>query len=108
MEESQQNTLQRDERLWKIAKKRAAFKKHLVTYIIINGLLWGIWLLSGLRDGECNFHFAFRFGYYFPWPVYVSFFWGVGLAFDFFNSYFFHQDDLAEREYKKLKDKRGQ
>ncbi|HAX47842.1 MAG TPA: hypothetical protein DCX92_02540, partial [Bacteroidetes bacterium] len=33
-------TGQRDERLWKLAKKRAEFKKHLLTYFIVNIFLW--------------------------------------------------------------------
>jgi hypothetical protein len=107
MEDTQSNPSQKDDKLWKIAKKRAAFKKHLLSYIIINAFLWGLWLLSGNLDSDYHFHFAFRIGYYLPWPIYVSFFWGVGLVFDFFNSYFFHQDDLAEREYQKLKNKRS-
>jgi hypothetical protein len=29
----------RDSRLWKIANKRAAFRRHLITYVLINGFL---------------------------------------------------------------------
>jgi hypothetical protein len=43
----------RDEQLWRIAKKRAGFKKHLATYIIINGFLWAVWFFTkGSADME--------------------------------------------------------
>ena len=34
---------QRDEQLWQTAKKRAGFQRSLVSYFVINGLLWFIW-----------------------------------------------------------------
>ena len=33
---------ERDKQLWRIAKKRAGFKKHLASYIIVNGFLWAM------------------------------------------------------------------
>src|SRR5690349_1707888 len=40
--QSQHSMEEKDEKLWRIAKKRAEFKKHLYTYIIINAFLWAI------------------------------------------------------------------
>lgn len=101
MEENQNNTEQRDNKLWNIARKRAAFKRHLLSYVIINAMLWALWLFRFFS----GHHYDLHMDAYIPWPAYVSFFWGIGLAFDFFNSYFFHQDDMVEREYQKLKNR---
>ena len=86
-----------DEKLWKIAKRRAKFKKHLVTYIIINALIWGIWLVSSIDTHHHEF----------PWPVFVTLGWGIGLAANFFKAYTDFKDSLTEKEYQKLKNKQG-
>jgi hypothetical protein len=36
----------KDQILWMMAQKRARFKKHLFTYLIINIFLWIIWFLT--------------------------------------------------------------
>jgi len=33
--------------LWELAKRRAGFKKHLISYLMINAFLWSIWFVSG-------------------------------------------------------------
>lgn len=101
MEDNQSNTEQKDTKLWNIARKRAAFKRHLLSYLIVNAMLWAMWLFSYSSGRD----YAMHFDNHIPWPVYVTFFWGIGLAFDFFNSYFYHKDDMVEREYQKLKNK---
>ena len=87
---------QRDERLWKIAKKRAGFKKHLATYIVINGFFWAIWYFTS--DGQEGK----EWGHNFPWPVWPMIGWGIGLIFDYLGAYHFNKDDLAEKEYERL------
>lgn len=85
---------QKDERLWRIAKARAGFRNHLMTYLIINGALWVIWLLTDSgHDGP-------------PWPVWPMFGWGLALAFQYYNA--FHKDPYgdATREYEKLQQER--
>lgn len=86
----------RDPRLWNIAKKRASFRTHLVTYIIINAFLWVLWYLTGGRtygnDGV-------------PWPVWPALGWGIGLAFHYFGAYVNNDQDNIEREYNKLQNK---
>lgn len=101
MGNNQINPEQKDSRLWNIARKRAAFKRHLASYLIINAVLWAIWLFKFFSVHETDF----RIDYHIPWPAYVTFFWGIGILFDFLNSYFFHQSDMVEREYQKLKNK---
>jgi hypothetical protein len=51
-------------------KERSDFRWHLVTYVVINGMLWVIWALTRQESGSAV-----------PWPLWVTLFWGVGLAF---------------------------
>lgn len=88
---------QKDQQLWRIAKKRAAFKKHLSTYLIVNAFLWGIWFFT---DGR-------TYGGFMPWPAWASLGWGIGLAFNYAGAY--HNTDIenTDREYQKLKNKQS-
>jgi hypothetical protein len=81
-----------DKNLWKIAKKRAEFKKHFFIYLLINLLLWGIWIFTSLKRGDFSF----------PWPIFVSFGWGVGIAFNYISVYTNYNKSLTEKEYQKL------
>lgn len=92
----------KDENLWRIAKKRAAFKKHLATYIIINGFFWVLWFFtSRIHDfEEMN-------GNIVPWPVWSTIGWGIGLAFSYYGAYMDNRENDIMREYKKLKDREG-
>ena len=83
-----------NERLWRIARKRAGFKKSLFSYIIINIFLWSIWWFSSGR------HTGFTF---IPWPLWVMLGWGIGLAFQYFDAYSGSGSSLTEQEYEKLK-----
>ena len=85
---------QKDDQLWRIARKRADFKKSLFSYLIVIAFLWGIWwFTSGQVDG---FH-----GY--PWPIWVMLGWGLGLGFQYFDAYNGSRQNLTEKEYEKLK-----
>lgn len=89
---------EKDKELWKLAKKRVAFKRHLATYLIINGLFWLIWALGDKSDQKHS---------EFPWPVWPMLGWGIGLAFDFMGTYITNKSDAVEREFEKLKQKNG-
>lgn len=84
----------RDERLWKLARRRADFRKSVASYFVVNGFLWCIWWFTQGHDG--NFRFP-------PWPVWPMLGWGIGLAFQYFNAYGNSKEDLTEQEYRKLK-----
>lgn len=86
---------QQDNELWKIAKKRVAFKKHLATYIIMNTFFWALWLFSKGFNG-IEFHGM-------PWPVWPGLGWGIGLAFNYFSAYHGENKHSVEKEYEKLK-----
>ncbi|KAA0989619.1 2TM domain-containing protein [Dyadobacter aurulentus] len=82
----------RDAVLWKKAKKRAAFKIHLRTYLIINA---GLWLLYFFTHYP-NFNPI-------PWPVFPMLGWGIGLGMHYFTAYGnLDEDALAKREYERL------
>ena len=85
----------RDEQLWRIAKKRAGFKKQLASYIIVNGFLWAVWFFTG----------GFTDGSYYPWPIWCSLGWGIGLAFSYYGAYMENRADDTMREYQKLKER---
>lgn len=86
----------RDERLWKIAKKRADFQRSLASYFIVNGFLWALWWFTqGRHKDDIGL----------PWPVWPMLGWGIGLAFQYVNAYGGSKDDLTEKEYEKLKNK---
>jgi serine/threonine protein kinase len=50
--------------------KLEEFLSHLASYVMVNGGLWSIFVFSG----------GFAEGDGFPWPLFVSFFWGIGLV----------------------------
>lgn len=83
-----------DDQLWRIAKKRVKFKKHLASYIIVNGFLWILWWFSEGRNG---------LGGDLPWPAWSSLGWGIGLAFSYYGAYHDNRDDDIIKEYQKLK-----
>lgn len=83
----------RDPQLWRIAKKRASFKYHLTSYLLVNGFLWMLWLFT-----TDNINFDGRM----PWPAFTTFGWGIGLFFHFMGAYVNAGNSLAEQEYLKL------
>jgi hypothetical protein len=94
MENSNQN--QKDPHLWELAQKRASFKYHLATYAVMNAFFWILWYLNGQKmDADDRW----------PWPVWPLLGWGIGLAFHFMGAYIVPKNNLAEKEYDKLKKK---
>ena len=71
-------------------KKKRDFKAHLVSYVLVNAMLVGIWAISGR-------------GYF--WPGWVLLGWGVGLAFNAWDVFGRHTitEDQIRREMEKLK-----
>jgi hypothetical protein len=88
---------QKDPRLWKIAKRRAAFKQSLYVFIIINIMLWLIWWFTdGRKENNSSW----------PWPVWISIFWGIAILFQYVQAYSGgDKGSIAEDEYDKLKKK---
>ncbi len=50
-------------------KKRRDFYAHLVVYLLFNAVIWGIWgVIAATSHSD------------WPWPVFVTLGWGIGLA----------------------------
>lgn len=64
-----------DEELRKLAitrlKQKQAFRTHLFWYLAVNIMLWIIWLVTAISAGG---------GAWFPWPIFPTFGWGIGLT----------------------------
>jgi hypothetical protein len=76
--------------LWHIAKKRAHFKKGLISYLLVNAFLWAIYLINVKHNS-------------YPWPLWVMLGWGIGLAFSYADAYHTNSVFSVEKEYEKLK-----
>ncbi|QRR01885.1 2TM domain-containing protein [Dyadobacter sandarakinus] len=84
----------RNEFLWRKARKRASFKMHLVTYAVVNGGLWLIFLLTT---------YPFTSDHIVPWPIFPMLGWGIGLATHGLSAYGrMDENTLAQKEYEKL------
>ena len=83
----------KDDMLWQIARRRAAFKFTLLAYVLLNLLLIGV--LYFTKGPGSNF-----------WPMWPLMGWGVGLAFQYYGAYRSESFFSAEKEYEKLKNNR--
>jgi hypothetical protein len=67
-----------DESLRRIALKRANFRKHLSSYIVVMLFLWVIWwFTTGKITGFTGY----------PWPMWLMLGWGVSLVIQYFKAY---------------------
>lgn len=85
-----------EEKMWKMAEKRIAFKRHAFTYAIVNIFLIGLWYFTDYRQGDTASY----------WFIYPLFGWGIGLAFNYWAAY---RDDISsiDKEYQKIKEQYG-
>jgi len=80
-----------EENLRKVARERVEFKRHVVVYIVIIGVL-------GLINLFTSRHF--------PWFLFPAGGWGIGLIFHFLYAYGSLGETMSEeKEYQKLKKK---
>ncbi|GHB80616.1 2TM domain-containing protein [Persicitalea jodogahamensis] len=87
-------TNQRDEYLWKKAQSRVAFKRHVITYILVNSGFWILFFVMRSQPWGERIH---------PWPIWPMLGWGIGLASHYFGAYGDgNQHKKVEDEYKKL------
>lgn len=85
---------QDEKRLWEIAQKHVAFRRHLIVYVLVNIALIVIWYLSWDKEAPRT---ALTF-----WFLYALCGWGIGVVFHYWSAY--HDDDRSvEKEYQKLK-----
>ncbi len=94
---------EKDQMLWKMAKKRVGFKNHLFTYLAVNLFLWAMWYFTDWKhhdDGEREYSNV-------PWPLFSSLGWGFGLFWHFVGVYITgNKVDQVEKEYERLKNKK--
>lgn len=73
-------------------KKKREFHRHLIAYVLVNGLLWLIWGIVFAAGGT-----------WFPWPVFPLVGWGIGLIFHAWDTYAGQFSEQAvRREMKRL------
>ncbi|MGZ8630423.1 MAG: 2TM domain-containing protein [Actinomycetota bacterium] len=79
----------RDRALERIANKQE-FYAHLLAYVLVNGLLVGIWAVTGAA---------------FFWPVFPLLGWGIGLGFHAWDTYRIGDptEDQIQREMEHLR-----
>jgi hypothetical protein len=75
-------------------KKRRDFKTHLVVYLLVNAVVWATWLVVAANSGS-----------WWPWPVFLTLFWGIGVVTNAWDVYFrtpITEDEL-QREIERLR-----
>jgi len=50
-------------------KKRRDFKTHLFIYVVVNAVIWTVWLVIGITSNS-----------WWPWAIFPTLGWGIGLA----------------------------
>jgi fatty acid desaturase len=78
-------------------KKRRDFKAHLLVYALVNLSVWGLWGVIAASSGGT-----------WPWPVFLTVFWGIGLAMNAWDVYFRRPitEQELEREIDRLQSSR--
>ncbi len=67
--------------IWKMAKKRVAFKYHLLIYFLVNIFLWVLWYFNLENSGvPTDMH-------RFPWPLWLTFIWSIGIIYNYVATY---------------------
>ena len=87
---------EKDQMLWKEAKKRVGFKNHLITFLIVNSFLWLMWYFTNGKNDDHGL----------PWPTFSTLGWGFGLFWHFAGTYLLgNKVSQVEKEYQRLKEK---
>ena len=71
-------------------RKKAEFRSHLTSYVLVNALLVGIWAVTGQ-------------GYF--WPIWPILGWGVGIGFHAWETYGQRSHGPTEDQIKREMDK---
>ncbi|NWJ47537.1 MAG: 2TM domain-containing protein [Chloroflexi bacterium] len=78
-------------------KAKVGFYWHLASYLVVNGLLIGIYLLTALAAS----------GLYYPWFIWPLAGWGIGLVFNFLAVFIFgdgtyNTNRMIDEEMRKM------
>jgi hypothetical protein len=63
----------------KRVKEKVGFYWHLASYLVVNGFLVAIYLLTSMANGD----------FYYPWPIWPMLGWGIGLLLHFLGVFVF-------------------
>ncbi len=88
---------ERDEKLWKIAKKRASVKRNGLVYLTIIIFLWFIWF--------SNNGFEFGSNMIYAWPKWPTLGLTIAFVFEYIDAFYRDNESMIEKEYNKLKGK---
>jgi hypothetical protein len=71
-------------------KKQQDFRAHLLVFTMVNAMVWTIWALTGSG---------------FPWPIFVTGGWGIGLVMNAWEAFWRRPISEAEvqREMERLR-----
>lgn len=58
-------------------QKRREFQGHLTAYVAVNVTIWAIWGVIGIVSDA-----------WFPWPLFVTLGWGIGVVMNAWDVYF--------------------
>jgi fatty acid desaturase len=74
-------------------KKRRDFKAHALVFVLVNAAIWGVWAVVAANSHS-----------WWPWPVFVTLFWGIGLVMNAWDVYFRRPitEDELQREIEHL------
>lgn len=70
-------------RVEKKYEARSGLAQHAIAYLMTNLVLWAIWIFTSAS---------------FPWPLFVTFFWGIGMLNDFWDYYYKYGRGARKRE----------
>lgn len=74
----------------RVLKKKRDFQAHLLAYVLVNAVLWGIWAVISVASSV-----------WFPWPIFATLGWGIGLVFHAWDVYGrrpFTEEDIQREE----------
>lgn len=69
-------------------KKRRDFKAHAFVYVLMNIFFWALWTAIGVGSGS-----------WWPWPLFVTLGWGIGLVMNAWDVYV--RKPITEQELRR-------
>lgn len=57
-------------------KKRRDLGAHVLVYVLVNAVVWGVWAVVGANSQS-----------WWPWPIFLTLFWGIGLVMNAWDVY---------------------
>lgn len=89
---------ERNQQLWKLAKKRASTKRNGLVYLSIVVFLWLVWL--------SNNDFEFGKDMIYAWPKWPTLGLAIAFVLQYIDAYYKDDEALIEKEYNKLKNQK--